>query len=206
MIENFFDVQHTDVMHRRVKDFVVHETSLQRVRPFIERWHYSGNVNGLRISNVFGLFCDNDLIGAMIYGPIGMANVWKKYAENEQDVIELRRLCCIDATPKNTESYFIGKTIRWLKKHTNYKIIISYADTFHNHSGTIYKASNFEYLGMTSAGRVIEYNGKMYHDKTIRAYQNGKLKPYSQRIKTALESGKARYIETPGKHIYAYRL
>ena len=53
--------------------------------------------------------------------------------------MELRRLCCIDETPKNTESYFIGRTLRWLRKNTGYKVVVSYADTHHGHEGTIYK-------------------------------------------------------------------
>ena len=195
----------------KVTDFEVKPTTIQYVRDFIETWHYSSNVNGLRISHVFGLFYQDDLIGAMIYGPLGMANTWKKYADSENDVVELRRLCCIDNTPKNTESYFIGKTLRWLKKNTNFKIVISYADTFHNHQGTIYKASNFEYHGLTAKGKVIEYGDKFYHDKCIRTYHvdkngNKNLKPFAQRVKDALESGDAKYIDTPGKHIFTYRL
>lgn len=195
----------------KVTDFEVKPTTIQYVRDFIETWHYSSNVNGLRISHVFGLFYQDDLIGAMIYGPLGMANTWKKYADSENDVVELRRLCCIDNTPKNTESYFIGKTLRWLKKNTNFKIVISYADTFHNHQGTIYKASNFEYHGLTAKGRVIEHGNKFYHDKCIRTYYvdkngNKNLKPFAQRVKDALESGDAKYIATPGKHIFIYRL
>ncbi len=202
-----------DLDYRGVKvtDFEVKPTTIQYVRDFIETWHYSSNVNGLRISHVFGLFYQDDLIGAMIYGPLGMANTWKKYADSENDVVELRRLCCIDNTPKNTESYFIGKTLRWLKKNTNFKIVISYADTFHNHQGTIYKASNFEYHGLTAKGRVIEHGNKFYHDKCIRTYYvdkngNKNLKPFAQRVKDALESGDAKYIDTPGKHIFTYRL
>lgn len=202
-----------DLDYREVKvtDFEVKPTTIQYVRDFIETWHYSSNVNGLRISHVFGLFYQDDLIGAMIYGPLGMANTWKKYADSENDVVELRRLCCIDNTPKNTESYFIGKTLRWLKKNTNFKIVISYADTFHNHQGTIYKASNFEYHGLTAKGKVIEYGDKFYHDKCIRTYHvdkngNKNLKPFAQRVKDALESGDAKYIDTPGKHIFTYRL
>jgi hypothetical protein len=84
------------------------------------------------------------LIGAMIYGKIAMANVWKKYADIETDLIELKRLCCIDNTLKNTESFFIGHTLRWLKKNTKIKTVISYADTTYSHEGTIYKASNFK--------------------------------------------------------------
>lgn len=200
-----------DYREAKVAHFEVKPTTIQFVRDFVETWHYSANVNGLRISNVFGLFYENNLIGAMIYGPLGMANTWKKYANSESEVIELRRLCCIDNTPRNTESYFIGKTLRWLKKNTSYKIVVSYADTFHNHQGTIYKASNFEYHGLTSKGRVIEYDGKTYHDKCIRTYYvdkngNKSLKPFAQKVKDALETGEAKYIETPGKHIYVYRL
>lgn len=200
-----------DCRDANVKDFIVVPSSIQNVRDFVEHWHYSSNVNGLRISHVFGLYYESNLIGAMIYGPLGMANTWKKYADSENEVIELRRLCCIDHTPRNTESYFIGKTLRWLKKNTDYKVVISYADTFHNHQGTIYKASNFEYCGLTAKGRVIDYDGKIYHDKCIRTYHidkngNKNLKPFAQRVKDALEIGKAKYIETPGKHIYLYKL
>lgn len=200
-----------DCRDANVKDFVVKLTTIQYVRDFVETWHYSSTVNGLRISHVFGLFYNDQLIGAMIYGSLGMANTWKKYVNSENEIIELRRLCCIDNTPRNTESYFIGKTLKWLKKNTDYKMVISYADKFHNHQGTIYKASNFEYHGITSKGRVIDYQGKTYHDKCIRTYHtdthgNKKLKPFAQRIRTALEIGEAKYIETPGKHIFIYPL
>ena len=190
-----------DYRDRKVKDFEVKLITRKDVQDFIEKWHYSQSINGLRVSHVFGLFCDDDLIGAMIYGPLGMANTWKKYGETENDVIELRRLCCIDNTPKCTESYFIGKTQRWLKKNTNHKIIVSYADAHYNHTGIIYRATNFQYEGLTSKGRVIDYDGRTYHDKAIRTKYKGKLKPFAQRLKQALESGDAKYISTPGKHL-----
>lgn len=198
-----------DCRNVRVKDFVVKPTTIQYVRDFVETWHYSANVNGLRISHVFGLFYQDHLIGAMIYGPLGMANTWKKYVNAENEIVELRRLCCIDHTPKNTESYFIGKTLRWLKKNTDYKMVISYADTFYNHEGIIYKASNFEHCGMTAKGKVIDYGGKIYHDKCIRTYYvdkngNKNLKPFAQKVKDALENGDAKYVDTPGKHIFLY--
>lgn len=200
-----------DYRDANVKDFLVKETDISVIKNFVEEWHYSGNVNGLRISHSFGLFYEYNLIGAMIYGSLGMANAWKKYADSENDVIELRRLCCIDNTPRNTESYFIGKTLKWLKKNTEYKVVVSYADAFHNHRGTIYRASNFEYGGLTAKGKLIEFDGKTFHDKSIRTYyidKNGikKLKPFAKKLKDALDSGKAHYINTPGKHIYTYRL
>jgi len=177
------------------------------IKDFIETWHYSKNVNGLTIDYCFRLDDENgNLIGAMIYGKIAMANVWKKYTEQESELIELKRLCCIDDTPKNTESYFIGWTIRYLKKIKSIKTIISYADMTYNHAGTIYKASNFKHYGFTAKGRVIMYNDKRYHDKTIRTKYKGELKPFARQIADALIDGSAKYVETKGKHVYLYSL
>jgi len=192
-------------------DYVVKRTSIQEIRAFVEQWHYSGSINGLRVTYCFGLYDNDTLIGGMIYGGLGMANAWKKYADIETDVIELRRLCCIDDTPKNTESFFIGQTLRWVKKNTSIKVIVSYADAHYGHGGTIYRATNFEHIGMTGGGRVIIWGDKQYHDKTIRTYYTNKagvkdLKPFAKRVKDALESGIAHYETRPPKHIYVMRI
>ena len=190
-----------------VSEFTVELCGRNEIAEFIEQWHYSKNVNGLTTDYCFKLLDKNkQLIGGMIYGKIAMANVWKKYAVVEDDLIELKRLCCIDDTPKNTESFFIGYTLRWLKKNTNIKTVISYADTTHNHTGTIYKATNFTYSGITKGGKVISYNGKIYHDKTIRTKYKGELKPFALKIKQALMDKTAQYVITTGKHIYLFKL
>ena len=190
----------------KVKDFYIEKLDRSGVKDFIEKWHYSKSINGMKSSYCFGLFFDGVMIGAMIYGEMAMFNQWKKYGDKCSDVIELRRLCCIDDTPKNTESRFIGLTLKWLKKNTGIKTVISYADPNHGHTGTIYKASNFKSIGTSSPGRVIVWNGRTYHDKTIRCKYNGKLKPFAQKVKDALESGEAKYIKQLGKIIYEYRL
>lgn len=190
-----------------VRNFQVLLCDRKDIVDFIEHWHYSKNVNGLTTDYCFKLLDkEGNMIGAMIYGKIAMANVWKKYAQKESELIELKRLCCIDNTPKNTESFFIGHTLRWLKKNTKIKTVISYADMTYSHEGTIYKASNFTHIGMTEKGKVIMYNGKRYHDKTIRTKYKGELKPFALKIKKALEEGTAKYVDTLGKHIYIFEL
>lgn len=186
--------------------YTVEPCERKEIRDFIEKWHYSHNINGLLSQYCFKLMDGDTMVGAMIYGGLGMANCWKKYAENKEDIIELRRLCCIDDTPKNTESYFIGKTLKWLLKNTSIKKVISYADNTYGHKRIIYQASNFKHLGKTAKGRVIMWNGKRYHDKTIRTKYKGELKPFAKRVKEALEKGEAYYEETKGKEIYLYDL
>lgn len=186
--------------------YTVEPCERKEIRDFIEKWHYSHNINGLLSQYCFKLMDGDTMVGAMIYGGLGMANCWKKYAENKEDIIELRRLCCIDDTPKNTESYFIGKTLKWLLRNTSIKKVISYADNTYGHRGVIYQASNFKHLGKTAKGRVIMWKGKRYHDKTIRTKYKGELKPFAKRVKEALEKGEAYYEETKGKEIYLYDL
>ena len=51
-----------DFTSANVKDFVVAPTSLSMTKDFIEKWHYSKNVNGLTISQVFGLFYESKIL------------------------------------------------------------------------------------------------------------------------------------------------
>ena len=190
----------------QIRDMKVTLCSRLDVREFIETNHYSKSINGCIADYCFKLTFDDALIGAAFFGRMAMAGQWKKYGRCESDVIELRRLCCIDATPKNTESFFIGAMIRWLKKNTLYKVIVSYADAEHGHSGVIYRASNFKYLGHSAGAKVIVYQNRTYHDKTIRTKYKGELKPFAKKIKAALESGEAAYKTTAGKHTYVYSL
>jgi hypothetical protein len=143
----------------------------------------------------------------MFYGRMAMANQWKRFSDSPDNVIELRRLCCIDDTPKNTESYFIGKSLRLLTKDWRKDgVVVSYADKEYGHTGTIYKASNFEMIGEVKGARVIVYGDRTYHDKAIRTKYKGDLKPFAKRLKAALEDGSAFYKQTKGKYTYVYRL
>ena len=190
-----------------LKTYKVKLVNRNDISAFIEANHYSGNINGCISDFSFALYNEKEeMIGAMFYGRLAMANQWKRFGACADDVIELRRLCCIDVTPKNTESYFIGATLRWLKKNTNIKTVVSYADAEYGHTGVIYKASNFRYLGFTKGAKVILHNGKRYHDKAIRTKYKGKLKPFAERIKAALDSGEATYMSTKGKHTFVYDL
>lgn len=189
-----------------VKNFKVILTDRKTIQPFIETNHYSGSINGCMTDYCFALTHDSQIIGAAFFGRMAMANQWKRFVDHPDKCIELRRLCCIDETPKNTESFFIGKMLRWLKTNTKIEIVVSYADAEYGHSGTIYKASNLKYLGKTKGADVIIHNDKRYHDKAIRTKYKGQLKPFALRLKKALENGEAYYAKTKGKHTFVYDL
>ena len=190
------------------------------ISDFIEQHHYSGSINGCIADYCYALYDNNgSMAGGLFFGRMAMRNQYKRFSENEKNVIELRRLCCVDDTPKNTESFFIGAALRLLRKHwqeevdlfspsanKRSRIVVSYADKEYGHTGIVYKASNFEMIGEVEGAKVIIYNGKRYHDKAIRTKYKGNLKPFSVKIKKALEEGKAEYKKTAGKFTYIYRL
>jgi hypothetical protein len=190
----------------KVKSFVVKPVPFKHIHYFVVKNHYSGRCNGCIADYSFALYDKDKMIGAAFFGRLAMANQWKRFSDRPEGVLELRRLCCIDDTPKNTESYFIGKMLRWLKQNTKTSVIVSYADEEYGHKGTIYKASNFEYWGHSKGAGVILYKGRKYHDKAIRTKYKGELKPFARELKDALENGEAVKKETAGKHTYVYRL
>ena len=152
-----------------VTEYTVEQIPRKSIVSFIEKHHYSHNVNGVQSIYHFGLFREGNfglptMIGAMMYAYPSMPATAAKYNPiNPDKCLELRRLVCIDDTPKNTESYFIGQTFKWLKQNTDMEVIVSFADTHYGHDGVIYKATNFEYLGETSKGQVLMVDGKEMH-------------------------------------------
>ena len=189
-----------------LKTWEVRKVSRKEITSFIEKWHYSGSINGCISDYCYALYDGGEMKGAMFFGRMAMANQWKRFSDDKTKVIELRRLCCINDTPKNTESYFIGSALKLLRKDWGKGIGVSYADKEYGHSGVIYKASNFEMVGEIKGAKVIIWNGKRYHDKTIRTKYKGELKPFAKRVKNALENGDAFYKKTEGKYTFVYHL
>ncbi len=192
----------------KVTDFTVELVQRNAVVGFIEKHHYSHNINGVQSYYHFGLFRDGkfglpEMIGAMLYAMPSMPSTAKKYNPiNPTKCFELRRLVCIDDTPKNTESYFIGQTFKWLKQNTDIEVIVSFADEEYGHSGIIYKATNFEYCGTTSPSKKLIVDGKEYHSRSL----NQSDRPYGRELKRRYDAGDENiyWKNTKFKHIYVY--
>ena len=191
-----------------IDSYRVDRIQYNTAKPFIEKYHYSKSVNGIKVSYCFGLFRPSEflpeLVGAAIFGEPAMTNQASSWNPSNPDkVLELRRLACIDDTPKNAESFFISKMLRWLKKNTDAEVILSYADSNYGHEGIIYKASNFELVGQTAEGVVLMVDGKKYHDRTLR-----NPKPYAKKIKERFAAGddNIELVKTLPKNIFLYRL
>lgn len=77
--------------------------------------------------------------------------------ENSKRIFELNRLWMDDICPKNTESRFIGWSLKRLREEYKDWIIVSYADTAQGHTGTIYRATGWTYTGLSDERKCGDY-------------------------------------------------
>lgn len=184
---------------------IYHNDSIidQETKEFIQAWHYSKSARSLKQTDVFKLVnkTNNHLVGVAIYGqPMSR--------HHSKSTVELRRLCLINDTPRNTESWFISRTIKWLATNTDYEKVISFADPNHGHIGTIYKASNFKYDGLEGNGnpRIVQYGEKQYHMRQFYQKKKGVYSADAVELQDAVAKGYAKILKQERKHKYIYEL
>lgn len=115
------------------------------------RWHYLGDKGFLQVYG-FGAYYDGLIHGAIsFHPPSAPETVIGLFGNDSQDGIwEIGRLAMSPDCPRNSESRFIAVAIRLLRRATPVKAIITYADSSVGHTGIIYRASGFIYLGLTA--------------------------------------------------------
>jgi hypothetical protein len=138
------------------KTYIVKAISLQQARILVEQNHYAKSATNTRVYT-HGLFHIDDLSS-----PIGVA-WWLPPTKNAaivtfpegdwKSVLSLTRLAIIDNAPRNSASFLLMGSVK-LIDYLKWKCLVTYADTWRNHTGAIYKACNWEYLGMTKPSPV----------------------------------------------------
>ena len=191
----------------KARDLTITACKVTDIRAFIETYHYSHNINGVKIKYCFKVEYNGALVGGVLFGAMS-TTAWKKFADKESKVLELRRLVLIDSAGKNSESRVIGHCLRKIRKiDKEVEIIVSYADPYYKHNGTIYKASNFEYLGLSGKdkGFLDKETGKVYHSRALRTKYKGEYKPFVKKLREKLEEGLLTPFQIPPKHCFVFR-
>lgn len=176
-------------------NYKIVECRFSDIRHIFEEFHYKGGHMGGGISFCLALVdIQNQIVGGSVIGK-------PRHQKNYEGSVEIRRMACLDECPKNTESYFLSKVIWYIKKNTDFKSVLSYADTSVGHKGTIYKAANFKLIGQTKESKHVFWNGIRYHPRSLTIDR-----PYSYKLREAIKTGEA-IIETgTPKNIYVYHL
>jgi len=176
-----------------LKKSTIRKCAFSYIRAIFEDNHYKAGHMGGAIAFCFALEYKGIVIGGAVYGP-------PRHASSYGDgVTDLRRFALVDDAPKNSESFFLGKTIREIKKHGLANKILTFADETQGHHGTIYKACNFKLIGETPPSKHILWKGKQYHMRSLTIER-----PYSYTLREAVKSGEAVVVMGLKKYKYMY--
>ena len=137
-------------------DFSIRQIDKKTCATVLLKYHYLKDISkGFKSGFNYGLFKQSECVGVVIFTgfPVpelakGMLGLPRNQLEG---LFELSRLCLtpdIQKEEHNLASWFVSRAIRQLKKDTEVKVILSYADAEH-HQGIVYRACNFEYYGLS---------------------------------------------------------
>ena len=161
-------------------DYTIERVTKSEAAELLLRFHYLKDVaKTFKSGYNYGLYKNNDFCplniggiqGVCIFTGLPVPEIAKGafgLERHEQDgLFELSRLCIHPSTQQseyNITSWFVSKAIRRLRKETNVRGIISYADSDH-HSGTIYRACNFRYCGLSEPKKDFYYADGSKHSR-----------------------------------------
>ena len=171
------------------------------VRQLITENHYSHSYRSQKQVHVFSLLDGDRTVGAAVFGQPCSRNL-------DQSSLELRRFCMIDDTPRNSESYFLSRCLKWLARNTDVKQVITFADPNAGHTGTIYKASNFKYDGEEKNGnpRIIRLDDRTIHLRQAYQKRGGEYTNDAINIQRSIMDGTAEVVKQERKLRYLYNL
>lgn len=149
-------------------DYEVKRIPCKLGKEYITKNHYSHGCHNAP-SPCYGLYDKEELIGCLMFATPCSENVRASIfgVEHKNNVTELHRLHILDGTPKNTESYFISRCLKLLRKDKpQIHGVISFSDLTEGHTGVVYKATNAYRIGHTGKSTFyLDETGRLRHPR-----------------------------------------
>ena len=177
-------------------EYYIDKVSKKEAEELLLKYHYLKDISkGFKSGYNYGLFKKNDfcplkiggLLGVIIFTGLPVPEIaqgaFGLERNEQQGLFELSRLCIhpeTQGTEHNITSWFVSRSIRQLRKDTEVKAIISYADSDF-HSGTIYRACNFKYCGLSDPKKDFYYADGTKHSRGKIKGADGEWKERSRK-------------------------
>ena len=177
-------------------DFYIDKISKRQAEDLLLQYHYLKDISkSFKSGYNYGLFKKNDfsplniggVLGVCIFTGLPVPEVAKGAfgleRHEQQGLFELSRLCIEPITQKqeyNITSWFVSRAIKRFRKDTEVKSILSYADDDFHH-GTIYRACNFKYYGLTDRKKDFYYSDGTKHSRGKIKGEEGEWKDRSRK-------------------------
>ena len=154
-------------------------------REFITNYHYLHN-KPFRHSIIYGLFDKKELIGVCVFHGISVPEIavgaFGLTRTDQKGLWELGRLVIHpEYNGGNYTSWFVSRCLKLLQKKLLVRAILSYADASAGHLGSIYRACNALYCGVTAPKNDYYINGKIRERGVVSGLGEWKPRPQKHR-------------------------
>ena len=134
----------------RSVDWEVRSIPFVMARDFTVAHHYAKGGSNTAVYT-HGLFCKGveDCCGITWWIPPTRKAAEATYPPNWGGVLNLSRLVIAPGVPTNAATFLLSRS-RKLIDRKKWPCLVTYADTWRGHTGAIYRADNWDYMGMTA--------------------------------------------------------
>ena len=143
-------------------DWRVDPVPISVARPLVEAHHYAGGAANTATA-LHGLFRADDrlsCVGVAWWIPPTRAAAHATYPKDWRKVLCLSRLVIHPDVPANACTFLLARSRRLIDAG-RWPCLLTYADDWRGHTGAIYRADNWTYLGKTKAERTYVRDGRM---------------------------------------------
>lgn len=161
----------------RAEDWEVRDCSLQQAKMLIESFHYAKGCSNTAVYS-HGLFRKGSsmLMGAALWLPPTRVCCESVNREQWKKVLSLSRLVCLPNCPPNAASFLIGASVRLIEREGRFVSLVTYADEYRGHSGGIYRATNWEYIGRTPPyPKWVDASGRQVSTKSTKGRNKAQM-------------------------------
>ncbi|MEY3312086.1 MAG: hypothetical protein RL348_1429 [Bacteroidota bacterium] len=161
-------------------DFYIDKVCKEEIKELLLTYHYlkdeskdfkSGFNYGLYRNSLTNTLNNSRCLGACVFTGLPVPEIavgaFGLKRNEQQGIYELSRLCIHPDLQKeeyNITSWFVSRCIKRFKKDACVRAILSYADSSY-HTGTIYRACNFTYFGLTDLKKDFYYADGTKHSR-----------------------------------------
>lgn len=152
----------------KAKEWKVRPTSIPTALRLVEAHHYAHGasntatyLHGLYPANAFW---ERECLGVAWWIPPTKSSALATYPPNWQGVLSLSRLVIAPGAPKNACTFLLARSMKRIDR-TRWPCLVTYADEWQGHTGTIYRAANWTDAGMTQPEATFVVAGRMVSRK-----------------------------------------
>lgn len=154
----------------RRRDWSVRDVDISTARALVESQHYAKGASNTAVY-LHGLYRsvggESECLGATWWIPPTKAAAKATYPENWEGVLSLSRLVIHPDVPANACSFLLARS-RHAIDRKRWPCLVTYADERMGHTGAIYRADNWTYIGLTKPEPCYLLNGRQVARKAGR--------------------------------------